>query len=385
MLNTYGSSYFGKIFAVLTDEMTKGEEIMNNTCLAAVATAPNRTEIQEFKIPEIKSDDALLKIEAVGICGADSYLYKNIKTPMILGHECVGRIEKIGRLAEQKWGVKEGDRIVIEEPMPCGHCRACREHKYQLCKNGSRYGQVPVSVAPSLWGGFSEYMYIHPSSQVYKIADHVKKEIAPMFIPLSNGIRWVQEVGKLSIGGTIVIQGPGQHGLGCVIAAKQLGAGCIIVTGMSQDQKRLEVAKELGAHYTINVEEEDPVEAVTKITGGEMADVVLDITTGATMAISLSLELARIGGTIVLAGAKNKPVPEFMSDAIFRKELTMTGVYGRDFRAVEPAIKLIESNKIPLDLLSTHEFSLQETDYAMKVFAGEIKTGVAPIHISLVL
>jgi len=358
---------------------------MKNTCLAAVATAPNTTVIQEFTKPEISLDDALLKVEAVGICGADSYIYKNIKTPMILGHECVGRIEKVGKEAARKWGVKEGDRVVIEEPMPCGYCDVCKMQKYQLCKNGGRYGQVPISVEPSLWGGFSEYMYLHPNTQVYKIADHVKKEIAPMFIPISNGIRWVQDIGKLTLGGTIVIQGPGQHGLGCVIAAKQLGAACIIVTGMSQDQKRLEVARELGAHHTINVEEEDPIEAVSKITGGKMADVVMDITTGATIAINLSLELARIGGTIVLAGAKNRPVPDFNSDTIFRKELTVTGVYGRDFRAVEPALRLIESNTLPLELLSTHEFSLQETDYAMKVFAGEIKTGVPPIHVSLIL
>ncbi|MEK4921312.1 zinc-binding dehydrogenase [Cytobacillus sp. FSL R5-0569] len=356
---------------------------MEKTCEAAVAIAPNITEIQQFNLPKIGHDDALLKVESVGICGADIFLYKNITKPMILGHECVGIITKIGKSAQKKWGVKEGDRVVIEEPLPCGYCRECKSLNYQLCKNGGRYGQVPISVKPSLWGGFSEYMYLHPNTQVYKVANHVKSEVAPMFIPISNGIRWVQDIGKLKLGGTIVIQGPGQHGLGCVIAAKQLGAGCIIVTGMNQDSKRFEVAKELGAHHIINVEEEDPIEAVSNITSGEMADVVMDITTGATMAVSLSLELARIGGTIVLAGAKNKPVPDFMSDTIFRKELTIKGVYGRDFRTVIPAIELIESNVLPLELLSTHVFPLEKTDYAMKVFSGEIKTDIPPIHASV--
>lgn len=353
--------------------------------LAAVAVAPGKTELREFPLPKIGSNEGLMKVESVGICGTDWHLYQTDTTnyPIILGHECVGRVAEIGKEAAERWNVREGDRIVIEEPLPCGNCWICRTVNYQMCKKNGRYGHVPITVAPSLWGGFSQYMYLHPNSVVYKISEDIPAEEAPLFIPISNGIRWVQQKGGLGIGDTVVVQGPGQHGLGCVIAAKEAGAGCIIVTGLSKDAKRLELARELGAHCTINVEEENVVEKIQELTDGKMADLVLDVTSGAPRAVTTALDLARLGGTIIIAGANYKAIPDFMSDKIFKKELTIKGVYGRDFQAVIPAIKLLESRKHPFHKLSTHVFSLEDTDLALRTFGGKEKTDKDPIHISL--
>lgn len=360
---------------------------LRDTSLAAVAVAPKEITLQEFALPEIGQSEGLMRVEAVGVCGTDWSYYqgtsKRVKFPLVLGHECVGRIARIGDLAADVWGVQEGDRVVIEEAFPCNRCRLCRSVNYHMCVRGGRYGAISTSVAPSLWGGFSQYMYLHPNSLVYKISDEVPAIEAPLFIPISNGIRWVQQVGGIGVGDTIVIQGPGQHGLGCVIASKEAGAERIIVTGLSKDKKRLEIAQELGATDVIDVEREDPVERTREITDGEMAQVVVDITAGSTVAVDLALDLARSGGMIVLAGAKHQPVPGFLSDKIFFKELTIKGVYGRDYRAVEPAIRLIESGKHPLHKMSSHKMSLEQTDLAIRTAAGQVETEIAPLHVSV--
>jgi threonine dehydrogenase-like Zn-dependent dehydrogenase len=356
---------------------------MTEKSIAAVAVAPRKIELLEFPLPEIGDDDALMRVESVGLCGTDWHFYQGpsrIEFPIILGHECVGRIDRIGKKAAERWKVREGDRVVIEEPFPCGSCKVCRTVNYQLCKNGGRYGAIPTTVKPSLWGGFSQYMYLHPNSQIYKISENVPSEEAPLFIPVSNGIRWVQQVGGLGIGDTVVIQGPGQHGLGCVIAAKEAGAGCIIVIGLTKDAKRMEIAKQIGADFIINVEKEDPIERVMSITGGQLADVVIDVTVGAPKAFNLALDVVTPGGTVVLAG-KHQVIPEFHSDKIFHKEITIKGVYGRDYRSVVPAIKLLESQKYPLHIFSTHTFSLSETDRALRTFAREEHSDIEPLHV----
>ena len=111
-----------------------------------------------------------------------------------LGHEVVGIVERIGANAAKRWGVKEGDRIILEEPLPCGTCDWCLAGHYQGC-DAPRYGAKSTKDAPSLWGGYSEYMYLDPRALVHKMSPSVPLEIAPLFVPISNGIYWAQEIG----------------------------------------------------------------------------------------------------------------------------------------------------------------------------------------------
>jgi threonine dehydrogenase-like Zn-dependent dehydrogenase len=356
--------------------------------LAAVAVDDRRTEVQEFTLPEIGPDEGLLQIQAAGVCGSDWPNYIG-ETPIsgqarIIGHENVGYIAKVGAEAAKRWDVKEGDRVAVEEFIPCGHCKMCRSGNYRVCDATDltmesrpgfvplRYGSTPLNVAPALWGGFSKYMYMHPNSIVYKIAEHVDPEQAPLFIPISNGIRWVNQDGEAGVGSTVVILGPGQHGLGCVIGAREAGASRIIVTGLSTDTVRLDLARELGAHDIILADKEDTVERVREITGGAMADLAIEITAGAAQPVLDAMDVVRKRGVVVLAGSKHgRPIPGFISDRIIRKELTVKGVRGHDFRSVEPAIEIIESGKYPLQQFCTHRFGLEDVDLALRTIGGE--------------
>lgn len=357
---------------------------------AAVLTGPRSIDLREINVPEIRDDNAILRVEVTGVCGVDWPAYTQTRpdrfpVPIILGHEIVGRIERIGKEAAQKWRVKEGDRVAMEEYAPCGRCSYCSSGHYYLC-GGMRmaimYGFTSMSVAPGLWGGFSQFVYLDPNSRLHKLAEDVPTRVAPLYIPISNGIRWVQREGGIGIDDTIVILGPGQLGLASVIAAKEAGAGCIIITGRSSDANRLAVAQQLGAHHIINVDAEDPVEKVTAITGGRMADAVINVAAGAPRIAQQAMELAKIRGTIVMAGGAGKPAEGFQSDLLSRKELTMKGVRGRNEVDLRKAIRLVESNRHPLHLLATHKFTLAETDMALRTIGGEGASN--PIHVSVV-
>jgi threonine dehydrogenase-like Zn-dependent dehydrogenase len=370
---------------------------MPETAAAAVLTGPRSIELTEFPLPSTGPDDALLRIEACGGCGSDVGPYLNggssggmlrMRTPLILGHEIVGRVERLGERAAARWGVVEGDRIIIERWIPCGHCDACYGGDYRLCVTqvdgfGLFYGGASTEVAPSLWGGFAEYLYLHPNSVVYKVGTETPAELYPLFTPIGNGISWLQMAADVGVGDTVVIEGPGPSGLGAVVAARAAGAHEIIVTGLERDADRLAVARRLGATHTIAVDQEDAAARVGDITAGRMADVVLEVTSGAnTSAIATAVDLVRQGGTVILAGGHaGKPAENLVTDKIVARTLTVKGVWGRHRNAVRAAVRLIESGDHPLDTLITHEFPLSEVAEAMETVAG--RANPSAVHVSV--
>ena len=360
---------------------------MQEHVFAAVALDQRQVEVRAFDVPAISADAGLLKVEKTGVCGSDWPYFLNYpksKGPMILGHETVGFVAAIGANAQARWGVQEGDRVALEEYLPCGHCHYCRTGEFRLCDatdtvigNGIRYGSTPVSVAPSLWGGYSQYQYLHANAVFHKVPDHVPDTLATLALPLGNGVEWACLQGRATMGEVVVIQGPGQQGLACVIAAKEAGAACIIVTGLTNDAHRLALAKEMGAHYTIDIEQADLLEAVADITHGHMADLVIDCASGGPATVVSAIQLARKGGRILLCGRKGRPIPEFDSDILFRKNLTLKGMRGHSYQAVEMAMQLIASGRYPLEKMCTHIYGLHDVASALHTVGGEGDAGAS--------
>ena len=365
---------------------------MPDRAKAAVLLEPRHVEIRDFPIPDTGDAEGLLRVEAAGVCGSDipSFIGSSSRNlePRIFGHEIFGQIERIGPAAAERWGVQQGDHIIFERWIPCGHCEHCYSGMYRLCSRtvgaagGTplNYGGSPITLAPSLWGGFSEYVYLHPDTVVYKVSGNVTPVQMPLFTPIANGLSWVQRSGGATTGSTVVIQGPGQNGLGCVIGAKEAGAQRIIVLGLERDAFRLRIAREFGATDTVMVDKEDAVERLRQITSGQMADVVVDTSSGAKAPpIEFSARLAkRVGGTIVLVGGlRHDPASKGMNAT----ELTIKTVFGRDRKYVHAALGLIESGKYPLDLMCTHSFPIEETETAFKTAALETDEDV--LHVCI--
>ncbi|MCH7484946.1 MAG: zinc-binding dehydrogenase [Chloroflexi bacterium] len=350
------------------------------TSRAVVQTAPRTLEFREFPLPEIGDDDGLLRVEACGICGSDYEQYEGVlpvRLPVVPGHEPVGRIERIGPRAAERWGVGEGDRVAVEALLPSA--------EGLISRGGlSAYGYLSVDRPPGLWGGFAEYLYLAPNSVLHRISESVSPEIATLFNPLGAGFRWAVAMPHLESGETIVVLGPGQRGLASVIAAREAGAGQVIVTGLTRDKHKMALAREFGATLTVNVETEDLRGVVREATDGRGADVVIDVTAYATEAVTQAIDLARRGGRVVLAGTKGqKPVADFFSDRVVLKELTLLGALGVDYDGYDRAVRLIESAKYPLEKMHTHTMPLDEAGRAIDMLAGKIP-GEEAIHIALV-
>lgn len=349
---------------------------MVGKALAAVAIGEKQTELQEFEMPEISPEEGILRVEIVGICGTDVSYYRKNQEPRILGHHVIGYIEKIGEIASKRWGLTEGDRVAMEEYIPCGQCDACRTGAYRSCiftdprSGGIRYGTVPITNKPSLWGGFSQYMYLHPNSVLHKMAKHVPAVEAALTLPLANGFEWMCIEGGARPGKFVAIQGPGQQGLACGLAAKAAGAEVIII-GRSSSIRRLELAKEIGIDHIINISNEDLLSRVQDITGGKMVDLVLDVTSGGTTPVTSSLEIAKKGGTVLLGAYKYQSIPEFNIDLVIKNTLNIKGVRGHSYQSVKMATEFIASGRFPLSKLNSHNYRLDQVNLALKTAGGE--------------
>ena len=363
---------------------------MTDMVRAAVQVAPKQIEIREFPRPQTGPDDGLLRVEANGICGSDVETYRGHlggpRPAFIPGHEPLGIVEEVGERAAERWGVQPGDRVAVEVIVPCRACRDCLTGRYQFCPNRKYgHGVTGIGTVPALWGGLAEYMYLSPTSVLHKVDNALPVEVAALYNAMGAGVRWACHLGEVRIGETVLVLGAGQRGIAAVVAARAAGAGTIIITGLASDAHKLALAREFGAGHTIVVDgdaAENTVERVTEITGGDMADVVLELTPMAAEPITDALLSVRRGGRVVLAGLKgNREIP-VRTDLMINRALTVRGAFGVDARGMEDAIALIESRRFPLEKMHTHTFGLDDAALAIETLGGEVP-GEAAIGVSV--
>jgi len=233
---------------------------MASRCRAVVFSGKGTHEIREFPVPDPPPDGAILRVEAVGLCGSDLAQYQGVEHvpgasafPVVPGHEIVGRVDRLGPDADL--GVAEGDRVAVNEVLTA----APPFYVYGYSS--------PVTDDDGLYGGYGEYMVIRAGTQLFKLSGRVPPEEATFFEPLANAINWVETVG-IEAGETVVVEGPGHQGLAVLEAVRAADAGTVIVTGAGGDGLRLEAARALGASHIIDVDAEDPDERVGERTRG---------------------------------------------------------------------------------------------------------------------
>ncbi|MEU6138113.1 zinc-binding dehydrogenase [Nocardioides sp. NPDC047086] len=353
---------------------------------ASVVVAPGVSELRTLPLPEIDEDAGLLRVEGAGVCGTDVGNYFRDTEPRILGHENVGRVVALGRRAAERWGIEEGARVAVEEYLPCGHCAVCRTTDYRLCAatdsraGGTRFGSTPVTVEPALWGGYSQYLYLHPRTVLHRIPEDMDAHLAAMTLPVANGYEWAVIEGRAGPGRTIVVIGPGQQGLACVYAAKAAGADQVIVLGLGRDARRLELAREYGAAVVVDVDEQDPVAVVEKVTGGAGADLVLDTARGDATTIGWGVEMVARRGQILISTATDV-VDGMAMKALQWKVASIRGVRGHSNSAVAWAITTLSRPDTPLAAMSTHVFGLDEVDQAIRATGGQMGDDV--VHVTV--
>lgn len=331
---------------------------MTDTCRAAVFLGDHSYEVREFKVPDPPPGGAVLQVEAVGLCGSDVAQYEGIEIvpgacafPVVPGHETVGRV--VGLASDAELGVAEGDRVAVNEilmaPGPM------RLYGYSDMRGDGELG---------LWGGYGEYMEIFPGTELHRMSSEPPAEHLTLFEPLASAVHWVEVVG-VHEGETVVVQGPGHQGLAVLEAVLAKRPGRVVVTGTSDDGLRLDAAKEIGASNVVMVDVDDARALVDDLTGGQGADVVFDVAT-ATATVPMAVDLARVGGRILLAGLKHfAEVPGMVTDHIVLKSLQLSGGAGFTPASMAAAVALIESGDVRADVVAGEVFDLDHIDDAM--------------------
>lgn len=348
---------------------------MSPTSRALVQTGPNALEMREFPLPVIGDEDGLVRVDRCGLCGTDVEQVHGdlpwVPNMVIPGHEPVGTIEAVGKNAAQRWGVQPGDRVVVGAFVPCRQCGYCAQGMFSSCPTQLSLGFVPVDQKPSLLGGFAEYLYLPPNAMLYKMSSSVPLDIAPFYNALTCGVDWVTDAGGVTLGSSVVILGSGPRGIACALVAKAVGAETVIMTGLTSDAHKFEIARELGVDATIDIQQEDVRERVAELTGGKLADVVIDVVPKVAGTVNDALDIVKPRGTVVIAGMKGQnAVPDFHSDQIIMKSITIKGVRGKRDSSYPLAISILESKRFPLERLEPRTYALEDAYQAIQDQAG---------------
>lgn len=363
---------------------------MADEATALVLESPRRLELRSFPVPDVSDDDAVLRVDACGLCGTDHEQYTGhlpATFAFVPGHETVGTIERIGAAAAARWGVTEGDRVAVEVFMSCRECDACAAGSYQRCRNhglADMYGYIATDKPPMLWGGYATHQYLGPDSIVHKVPDGLDPVLATVFNPLGAGVRWGVTVPGTKDGDVVAILGPGIRGLSALVATKEAGAAFALVTGAGPgDAPRLEAARTFGADLAVDVRQTDPAAALKEATGG-LADIVVDVTAKAPDALAQALSLVRPGGTVVIAGTRGSAeTPGFWPDLIVFKEVRILGALGVDAPAYRQALVILGSGRYPFADLPRRTEALSGAADLIETMAGE-REGPPPVHAALV-
>lgn len=357
------------------------------TAAALVLERPGRLVRRDLPVPAVGEDDALLRVEACGLCGTDHEQYSGALPAgyaFVPGHESVGVIDSIGAGAAARWGVAAGDRVAVEVFQSCRSCPRCLAGDYRHCVRhgiGDMYGFVPVDRTPGLWGGYAQLQYLSPDTVLQRVPDVLDPVMATLFNPLGAGVRWGSTLPGTKAGDVVAVLGPGIRGLSVLVAAREAGADFVVVTGRGdRDASRLETAREFGADLVVDVASSDPARAVREATGG-LCDVVVDVTAKAPAAFAQAIDLARPGGTIVVAGTRGSgELPGFWPDSIVFKELSILGALGVDGPAYRAALEILASGRYPFAALARRVVGLGEVENLLVQMSGAGDGDPPPIH-----
>jgi threonine dehydrogenase-like Zn-dependent dehydrogenase len=356
-----------------------------------VQRGPRTLEITEIEVPAMRAGEALLRVEACGLCGSDIDQYEGrgrTPMPLIPGHEPIGVIEEISAEAAKTWGVAIGDRVAVMPHITCGRCEFCVTGMLHLCPgalavNVGHYGMTPLDYDHGLWGGYSEYIQLHPRTLLLKLPESLPTGIATMYQALAAGLRWAVQVPQAKQSDTVLVMGCGQRGLACVIALRTAGVRTIIVTGLSRDGFKLDQAVRLGASHVIDVEREDTVDRVKELTMGRGVDIVVDVAPGDPRSFLDAVGAVRVGGTVVLGAVKTRGMTTaFDPNLLQSREIRVQGVFTQGYDCYEAAIGLLEREQAMIAPLHTHEMPLDRVEDAIKMLSGEA-AGAQSICISV--
>ena len=317
--------------------------------------------MEDVPVPEIGSNDVLIKIQKAAICGTDIHIFnwdrwsqKTIKTPLVIGHEFVGTVEKIGGNVHD---VELGELVSGEGHIVCGRCRNCLAGRRHLCTD-------PKCIGVNRDGAFAEYLSI-PVSNIWHCDTSIPEDVLACFDPFGNAVHTTLSYDL--VGEDVLITGAGPIGCMAIAVAKHAGARYVVITDVNP--YRLELARKMGPTLTLDVRSQSIDDAVKKLNMKEGFDVGLEMS-GNPQAFKDMLANMCHGGKIALLGIM--PETSIDWDYVVFNGLTIKGIYGREmFETWYKATMMIQGG-MDLTPLITHRFGYTEYLKAFEVMrSGE--------------
>lgn len=350
-----------------------------STMQAAVWLSPGRIEIQQRPIPEPGPTDAVLRVTTTTICGTDVHILKGeypVKPGLIIGHEPVGVIAKLGNAVQ---GYQVGQRVIAGAITPCGQCHPCLDGISSQCGGKAMGGW---QLGNTIDGCQAEYVLI-PNAQanLTPVPDSLSDEQVLMCPDIMSTGFGGAESGGIRIGDTVVIFAQGPIGLCATAGAKLMGATRIIVVdGVAE---RLEIAKRLGADITINYKTHDPLEQIMAITAGKGVDVAIEAL-GTQQTFESCLRALKPGGTLsslgVYSGKLSMPLDAIAAGLGDHKIITTLCPGGKE--RMRRLMEVVASGRVDLTAMVTHRFKLADILEAYDLFShqrdGVLKVAITP-------
>ena len=312
--------------------------------------------MEETDVPEIGSNDVLIKIHKAAICGTDIHIFnwdawaqKTIKPPMVIGHEFVGTVETIG---DNVHDVELGELVSGEGHIVCGRCRNCLAGRRHLCTD-------PKCIGVNRDGAFAEYLSI-PVTNVWHCDRKIPTDVLSCFDPFGNAVHTTLSFDL--VGEDVLITGAGPIGCMAIAVAKHAGARYVVVTDVNP--YRLELAKKMGPTMVLDARSENIEDAARKLGMKEGFDVGLEMS-GSPEAFKDMLANMCHGGKIALLGIMPQMAIDW--DYVVFNGLTIKGIYGREmFETWYIATMLIQSG-MDLTPIITHSFHYTEYEKAFEI------------------
>lgn len=312
--------------------------------------------LEQVPVPEVGINDVLIKIRKTSICGTDVHIYnwdqwsqKTIKTPMVIGHEFVGTVEKTGSNVHD---FQVDDLVSGEGHVVCGRCRNCLAGRRHLCKN-------PTGIGIDRDGAYAEYLAI-PVTNVWYCDPTIPADVLCCFDPLGNAAHTALTYNL--VGEDVLITGAGP--IGCMAAgiAKQVGARYVVVTDINPF--RLELAKKMGATLTLDVRTEKIEDAQKKLGMKEGFDVGMEMS-GSPQALQDMLRNMAHGGKIAMLGIL--PPTAIDWDFVVFNGLTIQGIYGRKMYETWYKVTMLIQSGLNIEPVITHRFHYTEYERAFEI------------------
>jgi len=313
----------------------------------------------EAEMPTIQSaDEILIQVKTVGVCGSEVHAFEGThpyrKAPVILGHEAAGDVVSIG---EAVTTFKVGDRVIVDPQWTCGQCAYCRVGDLNLCPSKKVLGTPP-------WpGAFGEYITASEEA-VFHLPDNLSYAQGSLIEPLTISVH-VARRANLVVGESVAILGTGSIGGLLAGVCRVQGAGPVITADIRQHC--LDAARErLGATHDFLLPDDNLVDKVKRLTGGEGVDVVF-ITADDVSLVSQGVEMARRRGRIVLVALLTDAPLQLMAYEIIRKELHIVGSIMSNHKDVRKAIELAASSQVDVEGILTHVLPIEEAQRGMEL------------------